>query len=130
MKMPDFASNLHHCHVCPKARLNGTQLSCAASKTPCIKLCEADTCPLDFFGVPFEEFRALRRSAVPYADWPLWAKAVKSWSLPSDRGIGDTVHRLLGTPGIIAQATFKSLGIPCECDARRAGWNASYPLKG
>ncbi len=62
--------------------------------------------------------------------WPLWAKALKQFAKPEDKGIGDVVARMIGDEN---SAKFKAwhqaaFGKPCNCNARQALWNALYPL--
>ena len=59
--------------------------------------------------------------------WPLWAVAVRKLASEADRGVGDTIHRLLGSGGEAFKATMKALGVPCGCDRRRDDWNSQYP---
>ncbi len=63
---------------------------------------------------------------VPRDQWPPFAKAIALLGDTSDRGVGDTVTRRLGTGGIIFKVTLQSLGIDCGCDSRRNEWNSKY----
>ncbi len=63
-------------------------------------------------------------------EWPIWAKAMKHFSNPEDKGIGDTVARMIGDEKSEAfkawhHATF---GKPCNCNGRQSRWNRLYPL--
>lgn len=63
-------------------------------------------------------------------EWPVWAKALKQFSTPEDKGIGDVVARMIGDEN---SATFKAwhlatFGRPCNCTARRDRWNRQFPL--
>ncbi len=67
---------------------------------------------------------------IPTAAWPIWAKALKQFSKPEDKGIGDVVARMIGEE---ASAAFKAwhhatFGKPCNCNGRQARWNRLYPL--
>ena len=62
--------------------------------------------------------------------WPLWAKALRQFSTPEDKGIGDVVARIIGNENSIAfkawfESTFKR---KCGCTGRQAQWNLRYPL--
>ncbi len=61
---------------------------------------------------------------------PIWAKALKQFSTPEDKGIGDVVARIIGYEN---SAKFKAwhlatFGRPCGCNGRQARWNRMYPL--
>ncbi|MGA3067686.1 MAG: hypothetical protein ABSF29_12655 [Tepidisphaeraceae bacterium] len=45
-----------------------------------------------------------------------------------DKGVGDTVARLIGPTGsAIFKASFKAMfGVDCGCTARQANWNILY----
>lgn len=63
-------------------------------------------------------------------EWPIWAKALKQFATPEDKGIGDVVARMIGDEN---SATFKAwhlatFGRPCGCPERRELWNRQYPL--
>lgn len=64
-------------------------------------------------------------------DWPIWAKALKSFSKPDDKGIGDVVARFIGPEN---SEKFKAwhletFGKPCGCTGRQARLNAMYPIR-
>ncbi len=66
----------------------------------------------------------------PKPDWPVWAKALKQFATPSDKGIGDVVARMIGDE---TSAKFKAwhlstFGKPCGCTGRQKLWNTKYPL--
>lgn len=64
----------------------------------------------------------------PFEAWPRWAKAVYAErEIPTDAGVGDTVHRRLGEGGAVFKAWAQILGIPCGCNKRRTDWNWLYP---
>ena len=58
--------------------------------------------------------------------WPFWAVAVRKLASEDDKGVGDTIRRLTGLPGVAFKATMKALGVPCGCDSRRDDWNTQY----
>ncbi len=67
---------------------------------------------------------------MPSAQWPIWAKALKQFSKPEDKGIGDVVARMIGEE---KSAAFKAwhlatFGKPCNCKGRQERWNRLYPL--
>lgn len=68
--------------------------------------------------------------AVDIDKWPLWAKALKQFSTPEDKGIGDVVARIIGAE---TSEKFKAwhlvtFGRPCGCTGREKLWNTKYPL--
>ena len=66
--------------------------------------------------------------AIPYDDWPLWARTVAALKIDADIGVGDTVERMAASMGGVAfKAWAKTVGIDCGCDARKASWNKIYP---
>lgn len=96
---------------------------------PSIGSCESASCrqpaPVDI------EISATGVVAVPLGKWPLWAKAMAKKAIKPDRGIGDTVYRVIGE---CASAQFELwhlaiFGRRCRCGERRARWNALYPLQ-
>ena len=65
------------------------------------------------------------------SEWPIWAKALRQFAKPEDKGIGDVVARMIGDYN---SATFKSwyratFGKDCGCAGRQAKWNRQYPLE-
>ncbi len=78
-----------------------------------------------------QERIASHRPAVKLeSEWPIWAKALKQFATPEDKGIGDVVARLIGDEN---SAKFKAwhlatFGGPCNCNGRQARWNRQYPL--
>ena len=67
---------------------------------------------------------------VPLDQWPLWAKTMRQFAKPEDRGIGDVVAHMIGEEKSEAfkawfEATFHR---PCGCNGRRSEWNLKYPL--
>lgn len=66
---------------------------------------------------------------VPYEDWSAAAKLIAMLATDSDRGVGDTIKRQLGTAGVLYQAAFKTLtGSGCTgCGFRQTKWNQLYP---
>lgn len=64
---------------------------------------------------------------VDYANWPAWAKTMESLKADADKGVGDTVKRLLGKFGEVYQTVLKKMGMPCGCNARRDQYNIQYP---
>lgn len=62
--------------------------------------------------------------------WPLWAKALKRFAKPKDKGLGDVIARTIGDERSEAfkkwyKATF---GKSCGCSGRQALLNQTYPL--
>jgi len=69
-------------------------------------------------------------AAIPYDQWPIWAKAFKQLSNPFDKGIGDVVQRIIGD---VNSEAFKAwhkntFGKDCNCTGRRNSWNLKFPL--
>lgn len=63
--------------------------------------------------------------------WPLWAMIVAKLKSDADKGIGDTIERIIGKDN---SETFKSwykstFGKSCGCSGRKAQWNFAYPYK-
>ncbi len=63
-------------------------------------------------------------------EWPIWAKALKQFAKPEDKGIGDVVARMIGDEKSEAFKAWHlaTFGKPCNCTARRERWNRLYPL--
>jgi hypothetical protein len=67
---------------------------------------------------------------LPVADerWPAWARALRSISIESDLGIGDTIARVIGPVGGDAFKAWRiSIGKPCACKLRQERLNARFP---
>lgn len=63
--------------------------------------------------------------------WPLWARTMHGLRMPEDKGVGDTVERIIGKDNAEAfkkfyMTTFKRV---CSCDGRRDTWNILYPYR-
>lgn len=72
-----------------------------------------------------------KTDAIPYSEWPLWAKSIELLSIGADTGVGDTVARIVGAP---VSDVFKSwyrqvFGCECGCATRQSDWNRIYPYK-
>lgn len=63
---------------------------------------------------------------VPLDMWPAWASVVASQRKEGEDGVGDTMARILGTPGLVAQAALKAMGVPCRCKHRQGEFNIKY----
>lgn len=64
--------------------------------------------------------------------WPLWARTMHGLRTPEDKGVGDTVERIIGVSGPNAPAKLrefyqKSFGRICGCDGTKTQWNAQFP---
>lgn len=61
--------------------------------------------------------------------WPSWAVRIKRAAIPSDRGVGDTIARLIGPVGGDAyKSWFKTtFGRACGCTERQASLNGQFP---
>jgi hypothetical protein len=67
----------------------------------------------------------------PAGDWPIWALIVSMWRGDSDKGIGDTLKRELGSTRRErfkrwAESVFGIWSPPCACGKAKE-WNALYP---
>lgn len=68
---------------------------------------------------------------VPHNKWPLAAKSIAAMKIDEDKGVGDTIKRLLGTAGKLYQSLFIALtGSSCKsCGFRQQKWNQLYPYE-
>ena len=66
---------------------------------------------------------------LPRDEWPTPAKLIASLATNEDRGVGDTIKRVIGKVGVIYQTAFKLLtGSSCKsCGFRQTKWNQLYP---
>ena len=71
-----------------------------------------------------------RQAAIQKDQWPIWAKAMKQFAKPEDKGIGDVVARMIGDENSEAFKAWylATFGKTCGCTGRHARWNAQYPL--
>ena len=65
----------------------------------------------------------------PVKQWPAWATAISLLKNDADKGVGDTVERIIGKA---ASATYKAwyksvFGKSCGCGERKVRWNKDYP---
>lgn len=67
----------------------------------------------------------------PKKEWPLWAKALKQFATPEDKGIGDVIGRVIGPENSEAFKSWhiKIFGKPCGCTGRQARLNKLYPIE-
>ena len=63
-------------------------------------------------------------------EWPIWARIMKQFSKPEDKGIGDVVARIIGNENSQAFKSWHLLtfGKTCGCAGRQAKWNKQFPL--
>jgi len=66
---------------------------------------------------------------VPPEDWPKWAVGVSYFADREDKGVGDTVARLVGPAGGgMFKAWYKeTFGKTCGCERRQVEWNTRFP---
>jgi len=66
----------------------------------------------------------------PAKEWPVPIKALKIFSRKEDRGIGDTIARVVGPIGGEAYKRWhlREFGKPCGCSERQQRLNQKYPL--
>lgn len=65
---------------------------------------------------------------MPVTEWPQWAKRLERLKQPEDKGVGDTLTRILAKKGgDWFKRTMKRLGINCGCVARQEWMNRNYP---
>lgn len=66
----------------------------------------------------------------PPKRWPLWATLVRVCKFETDKGVGDTIHRIASEIGAERFKTWaEQCGIPCGCTERQAKWNELYPYE-
>lgn len=70
------------------------------------------------------------KQPLPFDQWPKWATALAKFKFPEDRGVGDTIKRMLGMFGKAFEATMRLAGAPCRCAERQAEFNARFPYGG
>lgn len=66
--------------------------------------------------------------AVPRDKWPIGVKLIAEARKPEDKGVGDTVHRLIPKADELI-AWMKRLGIDCRCPDRRVSLNQRFPYQ-
>jgi hypothetical protein len=64
-------------------------------------------------------------------DWPMWALVAALFADDQDRGVGDTIARLVGPPRSEGwkryhEAAFGVWVEPCGCAGEQADWNRLY----
>jgi hypothetical protein len=63
-----------------------------------------------------------------YKTWPFPARVIRRLRTDADKGVGDTLTRLIaGVGGEAYKALMASLGRPCGCKQRQAYLNGKYP---
>jgi hypothetical protein len=73
---------------------------------------------------------ARRTQAVPRDQWPLAVRVIARLAKPDERGIGQTLTRLIGMAGGEQyKRLMKRIGVDCGCAARAANLDAMYPLE-
>ncbi len=60
--------------------------------------------------------------------WPIGVKLIAEARKPEDKGVGDTVHRLIPKADELI-AWMKRLGIDCRCPDRRVSLNQRFPYQ-
>ncbi len=66
---------------------------------------------------------------IPRKQWPELIKQISDLQADGDTGVGDTVHRELGSAGTAIKVILKAAGVACGCDTRRNEWNQKYPYE-
>ena len=63
-------------------------------------------------------------------EWPFILRPLKLLAIPSDKGLGDIVERVIGPIGGDAYKAWyeKAFGKPCKCTKRQDGLNERFPL--
>jgi hypothetical protein len=70
------------------------------------------------------------RGMVRRRPWPWWARLLRRLRSRSDRGIGDTLERLLScVGGRYYKRAWKAAGKPCRCGRRQNKLNYRYPYE-
>jgi len=66
--------------------------------------------------------------ALPFAQWPRWARALGNRRAAGEFGVGDTVRRLAARfGGTQLKRWSRKIKLPCRCRERQAEWNRRYP---
>lgn len=68
-------------------------------------------------------------AAMPRSEWPAWAVAVAKFAKPQDKGVGDTLERLINAGmgfGDAWKALRATLRLPCNCERDRDRLNVLY----
>ena len=65
--------------------------------------------------------------SIALAEWPLAARVCRRLRSAEDIGVGDTIHRQLGTPGRWFESVMAALAINCGCTDRRLLLNSRFP---
>lgn len=70
------------------------------------------------------------KSVTMGAEWPVWAKLLRSLRHDSDRGVGDTAERLFGLFGTeqFKRWHVEVFGTPCRSECPKE-WNARFPYE-
>jgi hypothetical protein len=70
-----------------------------------------------------------RPSPLAPSEWPIWAAALSFFKSEKDRGVGDTVERIIGKNCSKAYKTWyqSTFGKPCGCTDRKAKFNSRFP---
>ena len=63
------------------------------------------------------------------APQPQWVLIVRAFRSTSDKGVGDTIERLLGMPGKVFKDLLAGFDIDCGCGNRRDTYNQLYPYE-
>lgn len=66
---------------------------------------------------------------IGYTAWPWPARTVRLMRKCGDRGVGDTVERLIGLPGTGFKSLLSAASLNCGCANRRDVLNRRYPYE-
>jgi hypothetical protein len=68
-------------------------------------------------------------TAVSFSDWPVWAKALGKLKRDGEKGVGDTIERIIGaeTSDLYKSWYRKIFGRDCNCIGRKEKFNETYP---
>jgi hypothetical protein len=71
----------------------------------------------------------IKAAAVPRSQWPLAARAIAKLARAQDRGVGDTIARIIDPMGgkLYKRWHKRLMGRPCGCNDEQARLNAIYP---
>ena len=105
------------------------EMRCLVSGLDVLEHARSGTCPLDRFNGPASGHTDSRTSPMPFDQWPAWAVLVYAHRRHGESGVGDTVERLLGRAGKLAEKLAGQLGLPCRCPERKENWNKIYPYE-
>lgn len=106
-----------HCRTCPRAsRIGNASVTCDGTLIAYAN----GACPLGLWDHSAPIVHTPR-------EWPILARVIRRLRAPGDRGVGDSLERLI-VGGEWFKTAYKSLlGKDCGCNRRKASLNAKFP---